>query len=264
MFNKILNRVNMIEPNLKPPVDPTLEDGGGGTNPEPGTPGNPDPNKSLTGDKSVVSQPSKFEGKTSEQLIDMLRESDSTIQNLSTQASKVEELEYVVHQLLSGVKGAAGTEPGVPAAEQPLFSEEEAMELFKDPNTAVNKIAKRIIETAQSGLTKTMEDRKSSEEHDAALKNHFYETVAPELKGYEILVGAIAGTVQAQYPNVPPHKLMKTIAETTKQEIKRMGITLQTTSDPNPLLPGGGNRVQQQTELTGDKKEIADLINSRR
>lgn len=254
--------------------------GGGGNNPNPdgggGAPNKPtgggaDPNgkggqedPGKGGKQPPSGGASKYEGKTAEELVQLLEASESQIGTLSQQASQAEQLEQLLYQVINQGQGDQGGQDPNDGKQMDLFSQEEAMELFKDPAKALNAIAQKLVEHAQQTTTKTLEEKGEATRRKQELRNSFYDT-NKDLVGYESVVGYVANAVQRANPHLPLDKVMEKVAAETRSEINRIRGTQSQdpgTGEGGPGTGGGARNLQQ--EPSGQQKEISDLVGSRR
>lgn len=234
------------------------------------TAGTTDDSASASGNEPPDNGPpaNKYAGKTPEELIALLEGNDQQMQELFGKASKADELEELLMNMLANSSQTIQhrqQEQQNPQQPTPLFTEEEAMEFFKNPQGALEIFANRIMERATKQAEDNISNRESMAQEHKQIRDGFY-AANPDLVGAEVLVGAVGEAVQRANPNVPHYNLLPLIAKVSREEITKLrGVQ----NPVNPNLSGdpnlGGNpRVPATSPAEGQQAEINDLVNSRR
>jgi len=225
------------------------EDGGNGGGTEGRNGDNPaDEGNSNSDDKDPL------EGKSPEEIANAYKELQKQFTSVSTQAAKADELEQLLFQVMSALPQNKDGEDG--KKEDSFVTEEEALNLFKDPKGTLENLFKKVLSTATSKTKEELDKENKVAEQRAEIRKTFYDT-NKDLVGKEILVGVISDMVQRANPNVHPAKLMPKIAELTREEIKKLTGT---SSSANNNLGSETNGRKNDEELPANQKQINSLI----
>lgn len=232
--------------------------GNDGDNSEGGAPGS-------AGEGREGAVPNKFEGKTQEEILQAYMELEGKLSSATEQASRMEELENLFLQLLQS-QGAGGGNPlnagGAKEEDEYEISEEDAVNLFKDPKATLAKLFKDF---AAKTVTKSKEQitlENSIAEQKRSMRETFY-TTNKDLVGFELMVGTVSDMVQRANPNVHPSKLLPLVAKVAREEIGRIRGGAVTLPGKEELGGGYGARGNEE-KLTGNQGHIKSLIDSRR
>lgn len=208
--------------------------------------------------------PEKFKDKSPEDIVKAYLELESQVGQINTQleplrvqASKAEQLEGIIAQLMTGT----GQQPNQ-QQEDDVIDEETAMAIFKDPKKVLAAMHRKAVEDAKNGIREDFHREAEITRRKAEVKDTFYKS-NPDLAGKEILVGAIARNVQAANPGVSPLRLLDQIAAISRSELAKLtGIAPST--DTSLHVDGGNARPSNQPALNSNQKHIFSLLKSRR
>lgn len=163
--------------------------------------------------------PDKYQGKTSEELVQAALELESRVGELSSASTRADELENLLYQIMQSSQNSGQGQ--APPTEESLISDQEAVDLFKDPKGTLNNILKRLISTSVERSRDQITREEEVARTKADMRNNFYSSYE-DLKGAEIVVGHISAMVQRSNPNIHPMKLFPEIAKRSREELSKL------------------------------------------
>lgn len=149
--------------------------------------------------------------------------------------------------------GLGGAEEEAPVSEPSNKSEDKAEQLPPKTTAAINEdlvkaVAQQVVAQLQPVIPATVAQAIEAEKQREQLRREFYEQ-NPDLKGRDLVVGAIAEKYLQLHPDASKEEAFKAIAEASREYLKGPETKTSTTTQkqlvgdasPAPTSEGGGD-----------------------